>query len=824
MQTQIPGASTNRSGLLARDEKVRPRTARIAAAIMAIILLTGRSEHAAAADETLLLDVVVNGYSSGKIGEFELHDGVLNARADELKDLGFRVPASVPRGQDGRIALSDLPGLTLRLDQAGQKLYVTAGNSELLPTLLPPFPVTGSGSNIPVESGFGITVNYDIAGTFVGKENIGTGQLDMRVFSPWGVLSSGLLAYAGGGPQGPGTYSTVRLDTTYTYSDPEILRRYRLGDFINGNLSWTRPVRLGGAQIQSDFSMRPDLVTFPLPVIGGSVAVPSTVDVLVNGTQLISRQVQPGPFQIPQLPVITGSSTITMTVLNAFGRQVTTTLPFYASSDMLAPGLQTYSAEFGAVRRNWGFISNDYGPAAGSATYRRGLTDNLTVEAHAEGTSGLAMGGAAVVVNVANLGIINFSAAASTSAGHAGTQFSMGAQRIGRTLSLGTSMTFANRNYRDIAAMNGDPVPRRQIAASSGLSLGPFGSFGVAYIGVDRDAEPNPVPFYTLPGSIFLSGTPGPGGLYYLQPAEHAHVLSASYSLQLGAVSLYVTGYRDFANSKNAGFLIGLTLPLGSRSSVSASGGENSGTSYGQVQTMQSPVSIGDWGYQAYADRGHPSHEFTQLQYKSPWGLVSGGVDQTGRQMTGSAEVQGALSFADGGLFASNTINDSFGVVDTNGLKNVRIMDENRLIGRTDFAGKLLLPDLRSFEVNHISINPNDVPMDANLPFTNRDVRPQDRSGVVVKFPIHTSHGALLRLVDAAGRPLPVGSAAELQATGTSVPVGYDGEAYIEGLSPHNQLTVQLLSGERCVARFAYRPVSGTIPTIGPIPCGQDAP
>jgi outer membrane usher protein FimD/PapC len=29
---------------------------------------------------------------------------------------------------------------------------------------------------------------------------------------------------------------------------------------------WTRPVRLGGIQVQRDFSIRPDLVTLPLPL------------------------------------------------------------------------------------------------------------------------------------------------------------------------------------------------------------------------------------------------------------------------------------------------------------------------------------------------------------------------------------------------------------------------------------------------------------------------------------------------------------------------------------------------------------------------------
>ncbi len=130
------------------------------------------------------------------------------------------------------------------------------------------------------------------------------------------------------------------------------------------------------------------------------------------------------------------------------------------------------------------------------------------------------------------------------------------------------------------------------------------------------------------------------------------------------------------------------------------------------------------------------------------------------------------------------------------------------------------MPDLRSFDVNHVAIEPTDVPVDATVPYTGRDVKPQDRSGVVVRFPIKTSHGALLRLVDEAGAPIKVGSTATLAATGVTVPVGYDGAAFVEDLTPqNNRVTVQLPDGRRCAATFAYHPATGEIPNIGPLRC-----
>jgi len=149
----------------------------------------------------------------------------------------------------------------------------------------------------------------------------------------------------------------------------------------------------------------------------------------------------------------------------------------------------------------------------------------------------------------------------------------------------------------------------------------------------------------------------------------------------------------------------------------------------------------------------------------------------------------------------------------------VRILQENRDVGSTNAAGRLLVPDMRAFEVNHLAIDPTDIPLDATVDKTTRDVRPQDRSGVVVKFAVRVSHGALLRLVDEAGHPVPVGSTARLRTAGESVPIGFDGEAYLLNLTPWNQVDVEEPDGLHCVAAFNYLPVKGLIPTVGPLVC-----
>ena len=302
-------------------------------------------------------------------------------------------------------------------------------------------------------------------------------------------------------------------------------------------------------------------------------------------------------------------------------------------------------------------------------------------------------------------------------------------------------------------------------------------------------------------------------------------MLTASYSVQLFQnVSVFATGFHDFARGGGGGASIGVTIPLGRRTSVSSTGSYQSGSpAYGQVQAQQSATNIGDWGYQAYVAAGGVDHEFGQLQYKSPWALLTVGLDHSAGGTTYRLEAQGALSLADNWLFASNAeFHDSFAVVDTDGVRGVHVFYENRPYGATDARGRLLAPDLLSWDVNRLSIDPADVPIDAQTPSMERLVRPPDRSGVVVKFPIRRTNGALLVLVDETGHPLPIGSTATLRATGSSAPVGYDGEAFLEGLAQHNQLVVQLPNDGRWVVSFDYAPVPGDIPKLGPLTCRND--
>ncbi len=757
-------------------------------------------------DEPLLLEVIVNGHSTNKIGQFLLRHGVLLAKPDELRQLGFRVPVMLQKSDE--IPLSALQGFLWSLDTKNQVLKVSVSEQELIPTLLQRSDAVAT-SNKPgaesrhrvIQSGTGLTFNYDEVGTYTSGQLGGSGITGFRAFSPVGVLSSSWLNFVGSTTYGSGSYNLVRLNSAYTYSDADSLRQYILGDFITDGLTWTRPITMEGVQLHSDFALRPDLITFPLPSLSGSAAVPSTVNVLANGNLVLSSQVGSGPFQTPQLPVINGAGNITMTMTNAMGQQVTVNQPFYTSSELLKPGLQQFSLQAGLPRRNWGTVFDAYGKMAGAALIRRGISPKLTLEASTESTVNEENLGGGGVYEIGSLGVVNADVAVTHGGGAWGSLYSLGAQHIGQIVSVGGQWIEATKNYRDVAAMNGEGVSRRQVSLFFSLASKRLGSVGAAYGDVRQNA-----PAVEIPNNVTAPLT--------------NKIVSFNASKLWRKLNFYV---QDFINISGEGSFNGLeggvSISFGHRSNVEV-GGTNDGIAYTQVQ--QSAPDIGDWGYDAYLSAGVGNNEFVQMQYKSPYGILLGGVDTGDGATTVQLEAQGAVSYVDKSLFPSNTIYDSFAIVDTNPLKNVQVYQENRNIGSTGKSGKLLVPDMRSYDANLISISPADVPLDVTLDNDRMTIRPQDRSGVVVKFPMKFSHGALVKIVGKDGNPIPVGSTVTLSATGVMFPVGYDGDVYMKNLGDNNEISVELDKGGRCTASFHYKPSPGQIPAIGPVTCMGD--
>jgi outer membrane usher protein len=721
---------------------------------------------AAAEDRALYLDVTVNGQSQQLIGGFVERDGTLYATPEELQAVGVRPPEGVDPTTDGLLPLSAVPGLQYDYDESAQALRIDLPEEGRQPVEI------GARDTrvLQADSAYGLLLNYDLIGTRGEDSTYGSGVVEGRVFGPLGVLDTSFLGNIGtGGGQDDGV---IRLDTTWTWSDPGALRRYRLGDFISGGLAWTRPVRMIGGQVDRDFAMRPDLITFPVPAFGGDAAVPSTVDVYVNNVKQFTTEVKPGPFEITSLPVLTGGGDARVVVRDALGRETVQTLPFYASRSLLREGFVDYSFEAGSIRRRYGEASADYSGFAGIGSLRYGLDDSTTLETHVETSRDLVLAGAGVVYGVGTLGTVNAAVAGSRSGGDSGLQYAVGVEHLEPRWSVSLQRTGTVGVYQDLAAIDDRNRLRGSTRISASLNLDRWGSLGVAYIDLDRT------------------------------DFGRTQIASGNYSVTLfDDIQLVATSFLDLDDGSNAGVMLSLTVPLGRETSV----GLDATAQNGQRWLTQRASYVQDTGVSerglvvnAQASEGDLRRYYGQVDYRTALADFTVAADQIDGQR----------------------IDDSFAVVDT-GVPDVGVMLENRPVGRTDANGQLLVRGLRAYEANKMAIDVTDLPADAAFEDTRRLVTPADRSGIVVPFPVRVGDAATILLHRPDGSAVPPGSMLALDGGGAEpLPVGYDGLGYATGLQPENTGTVTLPDGSQCRVAFAFAPVPGEIPQIGPVTCG----
>lgn len=792
--------SNNRSHNRGNSASRRPLALLLSAALAA-------AAPARAAERALLLEVSINGHSTGKIETFTERDGMLYAPRADLEEFGLIVPPQAPQTADGLIALSTLTASVAstaplyRMNEQKQSVDLTLPAASLKPNLLSanglPLPTAGK-----LDGGRGAVLNYDaVVSHAAGAGNAASVLLDARAFAGNNTVTGGMIAQTG---QAQGNPSFLRLDTTFSHGDPETQRRYSLGDFIGSGVTWSRPVRMFGAQIGTDFAMRPDLVTVPMPRLQGVAAVPSTVDVLVNDVRQISQSVAPGPFEVRQMPVPIGVGEVALTVQDAQGRTSVQRLPFYGSSRLLAEGRSTWSLEAGIVRHNYGSRSWDYGKPAASGSWRLGLTDNLTAETHAELTPRGSNLGGGLVYGMGNLGMVSAALAANLD-GAGGLQGTLGYERVSKNFSFAASTTQAQASRRDIASANGDPVQRAVTRVSAGLPMGAWGNLSAAIAhtragtGMPQDAN---------------AATPAIGGATLLR--------SMTYSKGLfDRAQLFLTAYESSTpTGSNFGFFAGLSFTLGHNRSGSVNLANDGGRSSYSLQAAQPALAAGDFGWQSQVAGGAYRREQADVEYRLPYTHLTAGVDDIAGRTSARVGARGAIATVDGATMLAGPIQNSFAIVDTDGRAGVPVLYENRPAGITDSRGLLALTTLRPYDANRVAIDPLAVDADIEFNSSTQLLRPANFTGARVRFPMQHIAAALVTLVDNSDVWLPLG-AEVVREDGTRTAIGHDGQVYLTGLAPRNQLRVSLPNGSQCIADFNYEAQPGDLGQIDHVLCAE---
>lgn len=629
-----------------------------------------------------------------------------------------------------------------------------------------------------------LRVDYDLTATASPNGTSVGGLADAYLVR--GNFSLGSSARVISNPQA-GSTAFVRLDSQAQLAFENSGVVAIVGDFVSAGSQTQRALRLGGVQIATDFELRPDLVTLPLPAFSGSVAVPTSLDLIGADQRLTLGQIEPGDFTVRNIPAAPGRGTLSAVLRDSLGREVVETARFYVSRDLLAPTTTGYAVNAGFVRRRFGEASNDYGPFAASAFVRRGLSSILTVEASGEWTAGTGNVGARADFVIASLAKATVEGRFSTDrdAG-SGTLINLAVESVGPRFGAVAGATFPGATYRDVASRLGDPAPPRQIFGNLYYRLRGNSQVQLAFVRRESRADPR-----------------------LLRPGERSDVASASVQLPVTRRLRFFGSAAHRRSTFGNGFSIsgGLSFNIGPGRHAAAYAGNDSGRSNAGISYTKDDLRDGDIGYRALASMSDSSQRLLGgIAWRTRQIRMEGEAEQVDGRFAGRINARGTLLVAGGTVYARNKGSSSYALVRAGAaggrVAGVPITRENRLVGYTDANGLLLVQDIPPLANIKIDVDADKLPAEALVRETTHIIRVPRRAVTLVEIDAVRFLPVLRRLVDPVGQPLPAGLPVRMLPSDTLTLTGFDGMVEINAGSSDTRLLVGRL-GTVCTVNLS---------------------
>ena len=686
----------------------------------------------------------------------------------DLDRLGLQAPEPDSEWQE----LTALPGLNVEYDSLGQHLTVNAqpdaleGHQHLRSKRK-----SSRTTRVQAQPIGTFSLDYSLyASEGVGQRQA-SAQTQLRA-SGWlpGELSSSLNSrFSDGGSDNE--RGNTRLMSRWQWDHPATLTSMALGDNVSNGVSWSRQLRYGGIQLARNFTLNPQINTAPPTQYRDSAALPSTVDLYIDGLKQSSQQVSPGNFTLDTLPGFSGNGQAQVVITDINGQRRTVTLDLYGAPGMLAQGLSSASLDIGWMRKNYALRSNDYAsdPMA-QASWRYGISNNLTLSLHGEGQKRLANGGMGADWLISpRVGILSHHQTWSEGRYGAGRQWGLGWQWNAGGVGLAANTNRSDARYADNARISGSLPVKRSDTFWLSRTLGRFGTLGSGYVRqITRDND--------------------------------QRYLNLSWSASLpGQTALSLTWTRAFSSGEQSGQLT-LTVPFGRHDSLSLQASQDAN---GWDYRHQPDTAQGGWAWAMGARSGDNSEGYAELGQQGRYGEWRLGMDNSSRY--GRAE--GSLTLLDSAFYPLPYSTQGIALVSTEGVGGVPVSLENRPMGKTDARGYLLLTDLPRWHDSKITIDPLDLPPEMQAPVTDIAAHPGTSAAVKADFSVRKALLLQARLVDTRRQPLPMGSLVSWPG-GTSI-VGRDGFIWLQDTPLPGELRVHTRHG-LCRARLPAQAPSAT--------------
>lgn len=549
-----------------------------------------------------------------------------------------------------------------------------------------------------------------------------------------------------------------------------------------------------GVMLASDESMVPSGLSTYAPVVRGIARTQARVEVKQNGYTLYSGLVAPGPFALTDLNAGQSGGDLEVTVFETDGSRQVFVVPYQTPAIALHEGYLKYS-----------LMAGRYRPADGSAnanvyeaTGMYGLPWNLTAYAGAQAADHYAASSLGMGLSLGEWGAVSLDGTQmhgqrrgqDTESGQAWrVRYSKELQTTGTTFTL-ASYQYASSGYGTLSDVldtwhhSASYTSDEQRKSRSALTVSQnFGSLGVLNLTGAREN------YWNQPGST--------------------NTIDAAFTVFLDSMSVSLSWTENRVSSADGTSRndrvasVWLSVPLDRllgggtyatwRTTLPSDGSDShelglNGRAldrrlYWDVRQRYRPDGSG----------GDRNNSAVRLSWNGTYGQVGGNysysrsVTQTGLDASG-----GVIIHPDGVTFGQ-TLGETVALVAAPGAPGVGV---NGWPGvRTDWRGYTTLAYLNPYQENLVTLNPADLPPDADITRTDMRVVPTAGAVMPARFSTRLGGRAIMTLSRADGEAVPYGALTSGEGLSTGV-VGDGGQVYLTGMPEQGQLLVRWTGGQ----------------------------
>ncbi|WP_456401953.1 fimbria/pilus outer membrane usher protein [Persephonella sp.] len=553
----------------------------------------------------------------------------------------------------------------------------------------------------------------------------------------------------------------VRTDTYLLIQDIDNAKKIKVGDIYTQNTQWNTSLRVGGISIATDFTMRPDLITYPLPEFSGESVLPSSIDIFSENAKVYSTDLKPGPFEIKDIPVLLPEGNLRVIIKDILGRERIVEIPYFTHKKLLKKGLKEYSFTTGFVRKDYLQKSFSYHNLVTTGFYKFGLYDRLSLEfgAFLEGYNKGNIGISPYFI-IPKLGFFNPITAVSydSELNKTGYLYGINYDKSFKYLNFSFKYKKNSEDFVQPGTVLGLPV--EEFSVFSSLFIPKVGSLSFGYFDrkfIDKDDTKN---------------------------------INITYSKQFFKILSLSATYNKFIvrDKENEQYRLSLNMPLGQnhQGSLSIQNNKKDQSYAFQITRNVNPAGFG-YGIRGTKANGN-ANLLTNLYYNSHYATGYLDLSYNSTSSDSSFGVRGGLKgsviYMDREIFFRKYAGGGFALVRIDPpIEGVSILANNREMGTTDKDGIVFISTLSPYVPNEIRIDPTSLDLKTHIDKTIYTFVPLKKHGYLLKFKSKKVNSVRLKIAFPDGSYPQLGLRFDVDDKLNAGIIGYNGKAFIENIT-----------------------------------------